>query len=394
MTNWKDRVENFVGDVETRLDVFRRRIQHPFSVSTVVITPYLGYVAQGKIYLHGRVLKDKGLSRGRADDTVLENLLNMYRRFETDEVPYAVVRAEFDAHVTEVTCDDEGYFDVVLPCDRPPRLEKAKWNVQLEISSLPDAETPDPAKTHTQAAVIVEPESAQFGIISDLDDTVMRTDVASLVEMARNTLFHNAHTRLPFDGVAAFYEALQKGGVQGVDHGFNPLFYVSSSPWNMYDLFEDFFEVRGIPQAPIFLRDFGMSKKGLLAERHESHKVTQIQRLLDRFPDLKFILIGDSGQRDPEIYREIVMANPNRILAIYIRSVTRGVPRRAIIKRLSSELQQQAVDMLLVSDTYEAAQHAAQKLFIDQAALDRIYNDAQEDKDPPAPLEEILSADQ
>ena len=71
--------------------------------------------------------------------------------------------------------------------------------------------------------------------------------------MAKLTLLHNAHTRLPFEGVAGFYQALQRGRD---GEAYNPVFYVSNSPWNLYDLLEDFLDVHGIPRGPLLLRDW------------------------------------------------------------------------------------------------------------------------------------------
>ncbi len=94
-------------------------------------------------------------------------------------------------------------------------------------------------------------------MISDLDDTVIQTDVTRVIRMVRNTLLGNARTRHPFPGVAALYRALHSSAGAPA----NPLFYVSSSPWNLYDMLDDFFRLRSIPEGPIFLRDWGLSSK-------------------------------------------------------------------------------------------------------------------------------------
>ena len=85
--------------------------------------------------------------------------------------------------------------------------------------------------------MLTPPPSARFGVISDIDDTVLVSHVTSPFKMALVSLFGNAHTRSPFPGVAEFYQALQ-GGVGGAEQ--NPIFYVSSSPWNFYDLLHFF----------------------------------------------------------------------------------------------------------------------------------------------------------
>ena len=103
----------------------------------------------------------------------------------------------------------------------------------------------------------------RFGIISDIDDTVIRTDATSLLGTFRSTMLANARTRLPFPGVAALYRALHGAGT-------NPLFYVSSSPWNIYDMLSDVLAIRGIPAGPLLLRNWGLERRLELAFRQTS----------------------------------------------------------------------------------------------------------------------------
>src|SRR5205085_9087259 len=88
-------------------------------------------------------------------------------------------------------------------------------------------------------------DSAAFGVISDLDDTVIQSRVANFLQAVRTVMLGNARTRLPFPGVAAFYDALEKGkdGKRS-----NPIFYVSSSPWNLHDLISEFIRLQEIPE--------------------------------------------------------------------------------------------------------------------------------------------------
>jgi phosphatidate phosphatase APP1 len=150
--------------------------------------------------------------------------------------------------------------------------------------------------------------------------------------------------------VAAFYRALQRGRSGGER---NPIFYVSNGPWNLYDMIEELFDVHGIPGGPLFLRDWSPTK----LQDHGEHKLGVIRTLLATYSDLPFVMIGDSGEQDPEIYRRIVYEHPDRILAVYIRDVT--TPERdAEVRKISKELQDLGVEMLLTSGTAEAAGHA------------------------------------
>jgi phosphatidate phosphatase APP1 len=235
--------------------------------------------------------------------------------------------------------------------------------------------------------VIVPPPDAEFGIISDIDDTVIRTDALDLLAMARNVYLHNAHTRLPFEGVAALYRALQ-AGTQG---GYNPIYYVSSSPWNLYDLLIDFFDIRGIPLGPLFLADWGFSTDTLLTPAHRVHKLPAIQNLLETHPRLPFLLIGDSGQQDPEIYLEVARRNPGRIPVVYIRDVT-SAKRDAEVHAIAEEVRRAGSEMVLVKDSAAAAEHAAARGLIVPQAEPQVKEERDEDRKAPTPLEQLLSA--
>ena len=173
--------------------------------------------------------------------------------------------------------------------------------------------------------------------------------------MIRALFLHNAHTRLPFPGVDSLYRALQ-AGPDGL--GLNPIFYVSSSPWDLYDLLEEFMRVHRIPAGPLFLRAWNFAPHKLLRMRHREHKLALVRNLLDTYPALKWVLIGDSGQHDPEIYREVVRRCPERIIAIYIRDASEA-DRDAAVRQIVSEARANGVEMVFVEHAVEAAEHAA-----------------------------------
>jgi phosphatidate phosphatase APP1 len=198
--------------------------------------------------------------------------------------------------------------------------------------------------------------------------------------MARTVLLRNARSRMPFKGVAEFYRQLQLGR-NGKRN--NPFFYVSSSPWNLYDLLEDFLALNEIPPGPLLLRDMAMKRKKTGdASEHHGHKLKEIDNLLLTYPKLPFVLIGDSGQEDANIYREVVRRHPGRVLAIYIRDV--NLPERtAMVQRVSEELRGESVEMLLVKDTVQAAEHAVQNGLVFSEAIPAVEAEKQKDEATP-----------
>jgi len=245
----------------------------------------------------------------------------------------------------------------------------------------------EPTKFKAQGQVIVPPANAQFGIISDIDDTVLMSNVAHPIALARNTFLENAHTRLPFEGVAKLYQALRRGAS---GDNFNPIFYVSSSAWNIYDVLHDFFVVREIPMGALFLSEYNLDADTFIFQNQRQHKIDAIETVLNTYPTLPFVLIGDSSEKDPIIYHEIVQRNPQRIPAVYIRTATLSRKRDARLQAIVAEVQALGVPMLLVKDSYEAAKHAASAGLIHPDALMTIREARNEDKQSPTPVQQAL----
>ncbi len=132
----------------------------------------------------------------------------MYRRFESDEVPNARVQLVLNDQVHEITTDVEGYFVLNLQPKKPLELDDIWHDIELK---LVDAPVTFEQEVKATAHVLVPPPDAEYGIISDIDDTIVRTGATSLLETGRNVLLNNAHTRIPFHGVSSFYKSLQLG---------------------------------------------------------------------------------------------------------------------------------------------------------------------------------------
>lgn len=334
-------------------------------VAPLQILPYRGYGTPDTLLLRGRVLEDKGITRQAIATSGLRNLRDMYRRFDSDAIADAQVRARLADQSVETITDHEGYFAFRLTPALALPVEHDWHEIALELLAPC---VPDQGLVRATGRVLIPSVNAAFGVISDIDDTVVRTGVTDLLTMARIVLLNSAQTRVPFPGVAAFYHAL-RAGARGA--GPNPIFYVSNSPWNLYDLLDEFMDYHGLPAGPLLLQAWGRGRARLSGATLPRRKLDRIRLLLARYPALPFVLIGDSGERDPEIYREVVRAHPGRIKAIYIRHVhTTG--RAGEIASLATELSVQGVPLLLDDDTTALADHAAEHDLIAPAALDKI----------------------
>ena len=373
MIDWKKIYVDVSTSVEKRFDKLffnlRRRLKlnDPLQIIT-----YYSYGTINRLHIRGRVLENKGIQSAQDKHTIFDNMVNIYRRFQSDEIPGARLKVRFQNTENLITTDEEGYFMLNLVPDPPIHWEDMWHEVDVVLIEAP---VPFKAGLKSTAKVLVPPLDAEYGIISDIDDTIIQTSATQMLAMARTIFLNNARTRLPFAGVSEFYKALQLGR-NGKKN--NPFFYVSSSPWNMYGLLKDFLDFNNIPAGPLLLRDFGLQDNKFISSGHMGHKFKEIESILLTYPTLNFVLVGDSGQEDPKIYHEIVKEFPGRILAIYIRDLQLA-EREKIAKDISAELKKN-VEMVVVDHTLEAAQHAAKIGLIFTEALPEIEREKKKDK--------------
>ena len=240
-------------------------------------------------------------------------IANLARRLLRRGVGDAPLAVSLAAREQLVGTDRDGYFRVHLRPAEPVPPDRLWHTMKLELLAPPFSQMDE---------LFIPPPTARLVVISDIDDTVMHTGVGNKVSMLWRLFLQRAENRVAFPGVAALLQALHRGA-DGTEH--NPMLYVSRAPWSIYEVLESFFRQHDIPVGPVlFLREWGMTLQRPLPRRGKGHKLELIRNMLDLYRDLPFILIGDSGQRDPEIYARIVREHPGRVLAIYIRNVSRG----------------------------------------------------------------------
>jgi phosphatidate phosphatase APP1 len=376
MSNWKSKIQNIFENIDNWSDDLRFRLKKLDGYDNpLTIVPFLGYGTREKMLLSGRVLESRSPIVSSQTDSKWKNFVNLYRRFETDEVAEAKIRAVFQGVELETVTDKEGYFYFEInPAGAPG--EQPFHEVELELlEPLSDEGT----TFRTFGKALIPPASARFGVISDLDDTVLTTNVTNKLKMFMTVALLNEYTRMPFKGVSAFYRALQRGS-SGAEN--NPIFYVSSSPWNLYPLLTEFLRIQEIPLGPLFLKDFGTHTL-FTSSDHKSHKINNIESVLNMYPHLPFVLIGDSGEQDPEIYSEIVRKYPNRIRAVYIRNIDIQPERVAAIDKLILEVRETGSQLVLAPDTEFAAVHAAGEKLISVNELPHIREEKITDESAP-----------
>lgn len=344
---------------------------------------FRGFGSPRAVWLTGRVLRQNELISPVDRAPFWDNLSATVSRFLTTEVGGITVRIETFGQVFRTVTNEAGYFDITIDPTIELPAGRAWFPVRYVLEGVEQPIGYDgPSGSGTREVVkdgqlMIAPAYSQFGIVSDIDDTVLVTGATNIWQTLKLTFLENAFTRLPFAGVSAFYRALQSGAVTTL---FNPLYFVSSSPWNIYDLLIDFFRIQGIPKGPLLLRNLELNADLFSSQSHHVHKRKMIDKILAVNPDLPFVLLGDSGQQDPEIYADVIRANPGRIKAVYIRDVSPEAHRDEDVRQLIRAAADYNVPMLLVADTVAAAEHAASIGLIDPDALPEIRADRRADK--------------
>ena len=275
----------------------------------VRVLAYAGYRNAHVARLKGRIVRyEKPLDAGEGFATRVRAMLEIYN---SNELPGIEVRCEGYGRAATVCSDEEGYFEFALPLDQP-LPPTTRWE-QVTLST--------PGRTAQQASIkvpIIAPGTDNnWGIISDIDDTVIETGATDFLKNWRRVLVERPEDRLAVPGASGLYKMIAR------DHQApaRPFFYVSSSPWNLYGFIADFMEMNAIPHGPMFLKDYGIDSNRLIDAGHDAHKLAAIETVLAFYPGLKFLLIGDNGQRDVTIYARAVADFPERIAAVFIRDV-------------------------------------------------------------------------
>ncbi len=271
------------------------------------IETYRGFASNRRFLCGGRVLHEPTIPYIGAEST-FKSILRNIKLFNTNEVPYIDVICHVQNKEWKITSDYEGY----LSLDGAATFTSSDRVIWKELTYTIPANN---AEFHGE--IMVAPEKS-IGIISDIDDTVLHTDVNSPFKILYHTLVKNPFKRKSFQFAKDVFLKWHRDGE-------NPIFYISNSPWNIYTNITQFLDIIGFPKGPLHLRDFGthmFSSPSFFTD----HKKNSIEKLLDVFPKMKFILIGDAAENDPYIYHEIYLQYPGRICNIYIRDV--GSPEK------------------------------------------------------------------
>jgi len=342
----------------------------------VRVQPFYGFRTADRLYLSARALRSNEPNFEKR--SFWRDFATMAALYTSKEVPDVAVELEYRSACGNTLrqtshTGPEGYvrFDMELTPPCPP-AERTCWETATIRWTLADG-----SEQAAPAHILTPGTETRIGVISDVDDTILETGITgSLRAIARNwkrVMAQMPSERVVVPNASAFFTAIGGSGsdplvtteeaTEAPKPRVRPVFYVSSSPWNLFSYLVTFQRARGLPLGPVMLRDWGFNRKTLGKEGHGSHKREAIRGILTTFPGLQFALIGDDTQKDLAAFGSIASEFPGRIAAVFIRSVS-GKPLNDEELHARDIIEKAGVPFWLGSDYREA------KAFLRGAGLD------------------------
>ena len=264
---------------------------------TATIVPFVGYGSTTWVRVLCRVQLVRPPRKGARASVNVRG----WRSFVGIPLGNATVTVTVGRVSREVLADRGGVVDVLINVKLSPG-----WH---EISITAEGSEP------VIAPVFIVDPSVRFGLVSDIDDTVMVTALPRPFLAAWNTFVLNEHARRPVPGMAVLYERLKR------EHPGAPVIYLSTGAWNVAPTLNRFLERNLYPQGALLLTDWGPTHDRWFRSGQE-HKRNALRRLATEFPDIDWLLVGDDGQHDPELYRDFAHESPSNVAGVAIRQLS------------------------------------------------------------------------
>lgn len=274
------------------------------------IVPFTGYGTAGFVRVMARVLMSRDPLRPAAADAdatatqlrAAEDEQRGWRAFMSAPAIAVPITVTVGDRVIHNRTDRAGLVDVIV---RGHGLSPGWHTVRIDS---PDAR-------RVEAAVLIVGASQRFGIISDIDDTVLSTSLPRPMIAAWNTFVRAEATRRAVPGMATLYRDLLDR------HPGAPIVYLSTGAWNTAPLLTRFLRRNGFPLGPMLLTDWGPTSTGWFRSGRD-HKQAALHRLARDFPQIQWLLVGDDGQHDPTIYGDFAEVRPEVVRAVAIRQLS------------------------------------------------------------------------
>ena len=314
---------------------------------SVSVKVYHGYGHTHNLVVYGHVFKFRARTTQGFSNNLFVNIIHLLKLFVLKPYPHVQVRLTFNEQEVYHKTEYDGFFKFEWAANK--NVDAGWHGVKIEALDK------DGNVIGMGMGQIFVPHITQFAFISDIDDTVMVSHSATIRRRLRELFIKNPRTRKTFKDIYTHYTALAISHTTADQP--NPFFYVSSSEWNLYDYLVEIFSYNKLPDGAFLLNQIKQVRDLIKTGKtgHEG-KLMRVMRILDAFPNQKFVFFGDNTQKDPEIYTAIAEKYPKNIAAVYIRNIRKDMeaPTRVLLKRIAA----QNINTCLFENSIDAIEHS------------------------------------
>lgn len=310
-----------------------------------ILQLYRGYANEQELIVMGHVFKT--LYDYDFQKTNFKNATKIVNLFRIKTLSNFDVYLKYGDHEIHSKTLDDGYFKFCIPLVNEPNFGWMPYQVSIKHKG----------ELIIEKGSFIRPHEGNLGIISDIDDTFLISHTHNFFRKIYILLFKNVNDRKVFKDVVPHYQALSSALRHNKEEQ-NAFFYISSSEWNLYRFIVKFTKIHHLPRAVILLKDIrrGITDFFISGSGNHDHKFDKIKHVLEFYPNLKYVLLGDDSQHDPYLYERICKIFPVTVKAVYIRQ-TGKYPKNST-KAILKNLENLDVSVCYFKDSSEAIMHS------------------------------------
>lgn len=287
-----------------------------------ILKLYRGYANEQELIVMGHVFKPTLAFNYDFQKNNFKNATSIVNMFRVKTIANADVYLEYNNLRIHTKTLDDGYFKFCIPIDSQFHYGWIDYEVNIIYKN----------ETIVSGGSYIHPHKGNLGIISDIDDTFLVSHTRNFFKKLYILLFRNINKRKIFEDVVAHYKALSSAGRNNKEEQ-NAFFYVSSSEWNLYQFIIEFTKIHQLPRAVLLLKDIktGLTDFLFSGRGSHNHKFEKIKHILEFYPNLKYVLLGDDSQDDPYLYETTCKIFPITVRAVYIRQTGNHKKKKTMI---------------------------------------------------------------
>ena len=316
--------------------------------SAFTVIPYISYASLKKVHIKGRVIKGRAPEEFQFNNSRLWYWKKVIKLFLSIKAGHTKVWITINTNPTvtlQTQTNKEGFFTIdqeITVNQEADEMKHIEYEAKLEGSPL----------TFTSECILSNRNTKKL-IVSDIDDTILKSKATSFSAMILRTVFLPPHKRSTFPEAAAQYRLIQTGRDKTENNLF---FYVSSSTWDLMPILKSFLKINDFPHGAIILQDI-VTEKEVQKVAH-GHKIDRITEIIQTYPEIPLTLIGDAGQKDQDIYLNLSQKYPTHIDKILIRNRwwTKKFSDNTLYIKKAQELSVELIYFDSLSDIYSDIQ--------------------------------------